>query len=227
MHIPVGSRTLHSVVFDLDGTLVDTAPDLIAALNYALVATGYPSADPQAIRLFCGDGAVAMLRHSLPRDVDALAITTAHRLFLDHYAENLCQASKPYAGSESCLEDLRRAGLSLAVCTNKPFYLARGLIEKLGWGSLFDAIVGGDTLAVRKPRPEPLFEAIARCGGHSACFVGDSEVDAMCAKAAGVPFIAVDFGYSNGATSLAREQVFTSYERIGAAIREWECAYAG
>lgn len=217
---------LDTVVFDLDGTLVDTAPDLIAALNFALVATGYPAADPEAVRPLCGDGAAAMLGHSLPHEVDADVIDTALRHFLDHYGENLCRSSKPYDGSEACLENLRRAGLGLAICTNKPLHLARGLIDGLGWGSLFDAVIGGDTLAARKPGPEPLLKAIARCGGRSACFVGDSEVDARCARTAGVPFVAVDFGYGNAAARMARGQVLTSYEQVGAAIEGWGCVYA-
>jgi phosphoglycolate phosphatase len=186
------------VVFDLDGTLADTGPDLTAALNHALETMGHPTVTAESVKHLCGDGARAMLAHGLAAD----ATTDAHLawgvgLFLEHYEANLCKFTLIYDGLPTALEDLKNAGIALAICTNKPEALAAKLIEELGWSGLFDAIVGGDSLPHRKPNAAPLLKAIERAGGGRAVFVGDSLVDAACAQAAGVPFIGVDFGFSN------------------------------
>ena len=185
------------VAFDLDGTLADTAPDLAAALNHALAALGRPDVAPEEVRHLVGHGARALLRRGLEASGGAPEelVDAGFPIFIHHYGANICRGTRPYPGIEEALDALRDRGVKLAVCTNKPERLTHRLLEALGWSARFDAVVGGDTLPVRKPDPAPLFEAIARAGGGRAAFVGDSITDADTAKAAGLPFVAVSFGF--------------------------------
>jgi phosphoglycolate phosphatase len=186
------------IVFDLDGTLADTAPDLTAALNHALEIMGQPTVTAESVKHLCGDGARAMLTHGLAADATNEAqLAWGVALFLEHYEANLSKFTQIYDGLPTALEDLKNAGIALAICTNKPEALASKLIDELGWSGLFDVVVGGDSLPQRKPHAAPLLQAIERAGGGRAVFVGDSLVDAACGHAAGVPFIGVDFGFSN------------------------------
>jgi phosphoglycolate phosphatase len=182
------------VAFDLDGTLADTAPDLAAALNHTLTALGRPTVDPESVRHLVGHGARALLRKALG---DEALVEQGLSLYLDFYAANICVGTRVYPALEAALDALAARGVKLAICTNKPERLTHSLIAALGWQGRFAAIVGADTLAVRKPDPLPLHEAIARAGGGRAAFVGDSITDADTAKAAGVPFVAVSFGFSD------------------------------
>src|SRR4051812_15035417 len=182
------------VAFDLDGTLADTAPDLAAALNHTLTALGRPTVPPESVRHLVGHGARALLRGALG---DEALVEQGVPLYLEFYAANICAGTTCYSGLEATLDALDARGVKLAICTNKPERLTHLLIDALGWKDRFAAIVGADTLAVRKPDPLPLREAIARAGGGRAAFVGDSIVDADTAKAAGLPFVAVSFGFSD------------------------------
>lgn len=185
------------VAFDLDGTLADTAPDLAASLNHALAALGRPTVPPESVRYLVGHGARALLRRGLavsgeaPEDL----VDAGMPFFLDYYAGHICEGTVPYPGVEATLDAIEAAGARPALCTNKPEGLTRKLLDALGWQRRFAVIVGGDTLAVRKPDPAPLHEAIARAGGGAAAFVGDSITDSDTAKAAGIPFVAVSFGF--------------------------------
>lgn len=202
------------VAFDLDGTLADTAPDLAAALNHTLTALGRPIVDPGSVRHMVGQGAKALLRKglatsgeageafldgSVPRtdpEIEKL-VEEGFPIYLDYYSANICVGTTCYPALEAALDALGARGVKLAICTNKPERLTHQLIEALGWTGRFDAIVGADTLPVRKPDPAPLYEAIARAGGGRAAFVGDSITDADTARAAGLPFVAVSFGFSD------------------------------
>ncbi|WP_432768748.1 phosphoglycolate phosphatase [Sphingopyxis sp.] len=213
---------IDTVVFDLDGTLVDTAPDLIHALNYSLQSIGRPAVDPMLVRSLAGHGARALLEAglALSGDVPDELIARAIPVFLDHYAANICTHSAPYPGLEAALEDLRAAGFRLAICTNKPEGLANRLVESLGWADLFAAVIGGDSLPVRKPDPLPLLTAIARTDGTRAIFVGDSAVDIDTAKAAAMPSIAVGFGFSDVcASQLGADLHIDHFDRLAAAVR--------
>jgi phosphoglycolate phosphatase len=185
------------VAFDLDGTLADTAPDLAAALNHALAALGRPAVPPDSVRYLIGHGARALLRRGLAASGEApeALVEEGFPIFLDFYARHICDGTRPYPGAEAALDAIQAAGARLVLCTNKPEGLARALLEALGWESRFAAIVGGDTLPLRKPDRAPLFEAIARAGGGRAAFVGDSIIDADTARAARLPFVAVSFGF--------------------------------
>jgi phosphoglycolate phosphatase len=186
------------VAFDLDGTLADTAPDLAAALNHALAALGRPTVPSESVRYLVGHGARALLRRGLAVSGEASddLVDKGMAPFLEFYADHICDGTRPYPGVEAALDAIEAAGARPALCTNKPEGLTRKLLDALGWQRRFASIVGGDTLAVRKPDPAPLLEAIARAGGGgAAAFVGDSITDADTAKDAGIPFIAVSFGF--------------------------------
>ena len=211
------------VAFDLDGTLADTAPDLAAALNYALAALGRPAVSADSVRKLIGHGGRVLLQRALgakDEDLDAL-IAQALPLFLDHYAANICVGTRCYPEVEAAMDALQARGAKLAICTNKTARMTHLLIDALGWEGRFAAIICADTLTVRKPDPRPLIEAIARAGGGAAVFVGDSITDADTAVAAGVPFVAVGFGYSDRPVAqLGADAVIGSYaELIGALER--------
>ncbi len=185
------------VAFDLDGTLADTSADLAAALNHALRRIGRPELELQHVRSMVGHGTRALMRKGLAATGEANDALVEASLpdLIDFYANNICRATAAYPGVETALDALSARGMRTAICTNKPERLTRMLVEALGWGSRFDAIVGGDTLLVSKPDPAPLLEAIARAGGGRPAYVGDSITDADTAKAAAIPFIAFARGY--------------------------------
>jgi len=205
------------VAFDLDGTLADTAADLAAALNHALVRLGRPEVPAEEVRHLVGHGARALLRRGLAVSGDAseALVEAGFPLFIDHYAANICRFTRPYPGAQSALEGLRRTGARLAVCTNKVERLTHLLLDALGWQDRFDAVVGGDTLAVQKPDAAPLHEAVARAGGGRAAFVGDSITDADTARGAAIPFVAVSFGFSDRPVeALGADAVIDRYEDL-------------
>lgn len=190
------------VVFDLDGTLVDTAPDLMDSLNHSLAVGGLGAADPTGFRTHLGQGgkalierAFAMARRALP----AAEHERLYELFLEHYGANLPGRSVPYPGVLDAIARLEAAGYLLAICTNKTEGFSRRLVEGLGMARHFAAICGQDTFAFRKPDPRHLVETIAKAGGdpERALMVGDSRTDIDTAKAAGIPVVAVDFGYTD------------------------------
>ena len=190
------------ICFDLDGTLVDTAPDLMDSLNHSLGAGGAPLADALSFRRFVGHGARAMIERAYEAGRKPLGSEEHDRLFalfLDHYGSNIPGRSRPYPGVLDALDRFRAAGYVLAVCTNKTEAFSKKLIHSLGMAHLFAAICGQDSFAFRKPDPRHLTETIALAGGDPgrALMVGDSATDIDTAKAAGIPVVAVDFGYTD------------------------------
>jgi phosphoglycolate phosphatase len=188
-----------TVVFDLDGTLADTAPDLTAALNHALGVMGRAPVPAEDVRHMVGHGARALLKNGLAAtgEVSEALVERGFPLFLAYYEDHICDHSYAWPGVEAALDALAGEGVALAVCTNKLEGLARRFISAIGWDGRFASIVGGDTLSVRKPDPAPLFEAIARAGGGPAAFVGDSITDTDTARNAGLPCVAVTFGFTD------------------------------
>lgn len=190
-----------TVVFDLDGTLVETAPDLADALAVALAEEGVPPLAYEQARDLIGAGARALVERGLevagrtvtPERSDALLA-----LFLDHYGTHIADKSRPFPGCVAALDRLAGRGAKLAVCTNKIERFAKLLLDELGLTERFDAIVGGDTFGVGKPAAAPLHGAITRAGGDPsrAVMVGDSLTDVDAAKAAGVPIVVATFGYT-------------------------------
>jgi phosphoglycolate phosphatase len=190
-----------TVVFDLDGTLVDTAPDLVATLNIIFAREGLPPVAYDAARNMVGGGARAMIERGLAAEGRKLPDADVDRLvgdFIAHYAAHIADRSRPFPGLEPALDELAAGGCRFAVCTNKLEWLSVRLLDALGLSRRFIAICGADTFGIRKPDPEMLRRTIARVGGHPgrAVMVGDSISDIAAARAAGVPVIAVDFGYS-------------------------------
>ena len=185
------------VVFDLDGTLADTAPDIASSLNHVLGKLGRPTLPAEIIRSMVGHGTRALLRRGLAATgaENETLIDRAEPIYLDFYADHICDGSRAYDGIDAALKDLKARGLKLAICTNKPERLTALLLDALGWQGRFDGIVGSDTLSVRKPDPATFREAVTRAGGGKAVMVGDSITDAETARAAGVPFVAVSFGF--------------------------------
>lgn len=189
-----------TIVFDLDGTLVDTLPDLDAAFVQALEGCGWvaPSSAQRAASINLGlAGMVAAARGLQPQaggsDADLLAA------FEQAYARRLFVTSRVYPEVPETLAALRARGLRLAVCTNKSEALSHELLAQAGLQPFFEAVVGGDTTAQPKPSPLPLRAAIAACGGSDAraVLVGDSEIDARCAANAGVPAVLLSHGYAS------------------------------
>ncbi|MEY4698547.1 MAG: phosphoglycolate phosphatase [Pseudomonadota bacterium] len=186
------------LVFDLDGTLVDSAPDIHAGVTAVLAEDGHAALPFEMVRGFIGGG-VAVLMERVMRARGEPACTARRddmaRRFTAMIEAEPGGLTRPYDGAGAALEAVQRAGLRLGICTNKPEAQARGLLAHLGWGAQFGVVVGGDTLAVRKPDPDPLRVAITRMGGGPVLFVGDSEVDCATAEAAGVPFVLFTGGY--------------------------------
>lgn len=190
------------IVFDLDGTLVDTAPDLLDSLNHCLSEAGMQKVDPVALRRYVGQGGRVMIERAFEAQQKLLSpeqLDWLLGLFIEHYGSNMPGHSALYEGVAQAMDDLTNAGYLLAVCTNKFEGLAVSLLDHLGQTSRFAAITGGDTFPFRKPDPRHLLETIRLAGGDPdrAVMVGDSHNDIDTAKAAGIPVIAVDFGYSD------------------------------
>jgi phosphoglycolate phosphatase len=190
-----------TLVLDLDGTLVDTAPDLVRATNHVMRAIGASEAPAEHIRSTVSHGARAMIVHALALAGRSLSDPEIDKLldqFLGYYAENIAVESRPFPDVVEVLTGLAKRGTRLAVCTNKREALSRRLLKELKMDRLFSAIVGRDTLPVYKPDPGHLIGTIILADGNldRAIMVGDSEVDVATAKQAGVPFIGVTFGYT-------------------------------
>ncbi|HYF53487.1 MAG TPA: HAD-IA family hydrolase [Salinarimonas sp.] len=211
------------VVFDLDGTLADTAPDLIATLNAILAGEGRrPLALAEAGALI-GVGARALIERGLADGgpVDPERLDALYAAFLDLYAERLCVATRLYPGARAALARLAASGYRLAVCTNKFEAHARGVLKGLGILDHFDALSGRDTFGVCKPDPRHILMTVAAAGGDpgAAVMVGDSRTDIAAARAAGIPVIGVTFGYTDvPIAALDPDAVVDAFDGIEAAV---------
>src|ERR1700712_3686572 len=190
------------IVFDLDGTLVDTAPDLINALNFVLGREGLPPVPLHAARNMIGAGARKLIERGLELEGRSMSVEEVTRLtgdFIDHYAAHIADASRPFEGLEDALDDLAARGYRFAVCTNKLEWLSKLLLDRLGLSSRFSAICGADTFGISKPDPAILRQTVERAGGTmaSAIMVDDAGPDIGVARRAGVPVIGVGFGYTD------------------------------
>src|SRR5436853_4365572 len=191
-----------TVVFDLDGTLVDTAPDLINALNFVLAREGLPAVPMKSARKLIGAGARKLIERGLELDGRQAGLDDITRLtndFIDHYAAHIADESRPFEGLDGALDDLGGRGYRFAVCTNKLEWLSKLLLDRLGMSSRFAAICGADTFGVAKPDPAILQQTLARAGGNTsaALMVGDAGPDVGVARRASVPVIGVTFGYTD------------------------------
>lgn len=191
---------MRTVVFDLDGTLADTSGDLLAAANSCFETLGLavrlePARDAgTALR-----GGKAMLRLGLQREfgeADEALVDSQYQPLINAYDRAIDVHTVLYAGAMEAVEQLKTDGFKVAICTNKPEFLAEKLLRNLGVRDAFGALIGADTLPVRKPDPEPYFEAIRRAGGDPTrgCLIGDTITDHSTARAAGAPSVLVTFG---------------------------------
>lgn len=190
-----------TIAFDLDGTLVESAPDLVAALNSILIAEDLKPLTLEEARPFISRGARWLLQWGIASggvpDSAARAAALFDR-FIIYYSDHIADKSHPFPGVIDALNVLRAAGAKLVVCTNKPTALSHSLLAKLGMVDLFDGIVGIDAVSAAKPDAAHLIEAVQAVGGDLArtIMVGDADTDAGTARAAGTPLILVDFGYT-------------------------------
>lgn len=213
-----------TVVFDLDGTLVETAPDLVRATNHIMGLAGLSPVPAASIRPAISFGARVMIETGFklhgrvpdPTETDRLL-----RHFLDYYADNIAVDSHAYPGLEIALEGLAAKGAQFAVCTNKQEKLSRKLLDALGLSRHFKALAGRDTFPVYKPDPGHLTGVIRQAGGDPgrAIMVGDSETDIKTARAAGIPVIGVPFGYTDvPMRDLGPDKVIEHYRELAAAV---------
>ena len=192
------------VLFDLDGTLVDSVPDLTAAVNEVLGQFGRPRLAQTEIRQYVGDGARLLLARALTRRADADAATPevdhAWPEFMRSYEAHLCVHSRLYLGVAETLSHLHAAGVGMGVVTNKPARFIAPLLERLGIRDRFGALVGGDSLPQRKPDPAPVLAALSQLGlrhGAACVMVGDSINDVRAGRAAGCVVVGVGYGYNH------------------------------
>jgi phosphoglycolate phosphatase len=226
-----------TIIFDLDGTLVDTAPDLIATLNVILSREGLPAVPEDEARTLIGHGARRMLERGLALggltsggstlagqvggDARRLHIDRLYHDFIDYYSVHLADHSRPFPGVEAALDILARRGCTFAVCTNKLERLSVRLLTILGLSNLFITICGQDTFGVQKPHPEALLGTLRRAGGtlDRAVMVGDSLTDIATAKAALMPVVAVDFGYTDvPVKDLGPDRIISDYSHLPDAV---------
>jgi phosphoglycolate phosphatase len=209
-------------VFDLDGTLAATAGDVLTAVNHVLSDAGFAKLDTahteQLVRYAHGARSLvegAFRIHGV--ELDAVNALRFVDLYFDHYAGCVADTSTLYAGCGMTLHQLRREGYLLAVCTNKPERHSRLLLDALGIGGRFTIIAGRDTFPYRKPDPRHLLCTIAEAGGDitRAVMIGDSEIDVATARAAGIPVVAVSFGYGPSRTEeLEADRIARSYAEL-------------
>ena len=190
-----------TVVFDLDGTLIDSAPDLAGALNDLLVQYERPQVRLPDVRTMVGDGAVSLIQRGFGRSggLDGIPIERLRNRFLALYVDRMTLETSLFPGAEATLHSLHERGCRVALCTNKPVGMAEDILRYFAIRDRFHAVLGGDSLAVRKPDPLHLSVAIEHAGGQvgRAVMVGDSDADVTAARRAGVPSIAVSYGYSS------------------------------
>jgi phosphoglycolate phosphatase len=191
-----------AAIFDLDGTLIDTAPDLTRATNHVLSSQGRRAISVAELRPFVGRGARRMIERGFAATGTAVPpnlVDSLYDAFIAYYTENIAVDSQPFPGTLELLDRLEAAGVKLGICTNKQERLSLRLMDRLGLTQRFGAIVGADTIGISKPDPAPYRETVARLGatGGGSVMIGDSETDILTARAAGVPVIAVTFGYTD------------------------------
>lgn len=211
------------ITFDLDGTLVDTAPDLVATLNFLLAEEGVAPLPLDEARPFIGRGARWLIERGYQAagvPLEASRVQPLFDRFIAHYNAHIADESRPFPGMVKALESLKAKGARLAVCTNKLTGLSNNLLGALRLSYLFDAVVGADAAPAAKPDPRHLLAAIAAAGGTEdrAILVGDAATDAGAARAAGVPLILVSFGYTEiPASALDPDILIHHFEQLPAA----------
>ena len=217
------ANAARTIVYDLDGTLADTAADLIATLNWLLGREGLAPVEVDSARSLLGAGARALIARGFlasGRTLEAPKLEALFADYLDYYNAHIADHTKLYPGVEKTLRAFARSGVRQAVCTNKTESLAKLLIAKLGIAERFAFVCGQDTFGVGKPDPKPLLETIVASGGsrETAVMVGNSSTDIRTARAAKVPAIAVAYGYADVPVSeLGADRVIARFDQLAAA----------
>lgn len=188
--------TLRAVLFDLDGTLLDTAPDLIRVLNQVRVEQGRPELPYAVARTQVSHGSSGLIRLGFP-DLAGDALEVLRLRLLDLYGEQLTVGTRLFDGCQQVIDTLAARGLAWGIVTNKPGFLTTPLLEKLGIDRLAGCVVSGDTLPQRKPHPAPLLLAASQLGipATECLYVGDAERDVQASRAAGMPVLVARYGY--------------------------------
>jgi len=219
----------YSVIFDLDGTLIDSAPDIHATANRVMTARGHAAFTQAEVRSFVGRGApnlVARLMAARDRPVDGPEFDAVLADFLHQY-ESAVTLTTVYPHALTALQDLASGGAKLGICTNKPLAPTLAVLRHFGIDHLFATILGGDSLPQRKPDPAPLLAAVAQMGGGPAVFVGDSEVDAETAERAGLPFLLFSEGYRKSPVSaLPHTAAFADFRDLPALAAQFSASAA-
>ncbi len=224
MALAPGSLEGATIAFDLDGTLVDTAPDLIGALNILLGEEGLPPLALSSARVMVGRGARALIEQGFAADgapLDAESAPALVERFIALYLARIADESRPFPGVETALDELAAAGARLVVCTNKRTDLSLALLDALGLTPRFAAVIGADLAPTPKPDASHLLTAIAAAGGRAdrAIMVGDSASDIGAARAAGVPSVVVSFGYTEiPAADLGADVLIDRFDQLGEAV---------
>lgn len=214
-----------SICFDLDGTLVDTAPDLIRVLNDVIALENLPKTNFKEARKNVGYGARKLIIEALRREkkeVGSCRLDQLQEIFMHLYAKNMCLLSKPYPGVRDVLNSLKQKGAELSICTNKPGYLARPLIKDLSLSKFFIRIVGSDDLLRNKPYPDHIWTAAGHRGTKKKIImVGDSLPDVISAHKARVPSIVMQYGYSTiPARRLGGDYILQHFKELPLAINK-------
>ena len=213
-----------TIVFDLDGTLVDTAPDLVDTLNVIFAREGLPPVPYDTARNLIGGGARMMIARGVAAEGRVFSPAKLEQLFADfiaYYSEHIADRSRPFPGLIDALDTLENDGWRFAVCTNKLERLSVKLLVHLGLAERFAAICGQDTFGVQKPDPEVLRRTVAAAGGklQNAVMIGDSLTDIRTARAAGVSVIAVDFGYTERPVAeFGPNRIISGFAQLPAAV---------
>ena len=211
-----------AIAFDLDGTLVDTAPDLVRALNAVIAPDGLQPVGDHEVRAMVGRGARALIERAYASreiDLDAARIDQLVAHFIEVYHAGIADLSRPFDGCVATLESLREQGARLSVCTNKPSFLADALLAELNLESYFERVIGPDRTTAKKPDAAHFFSAITD-GGPNVAMIGDSKPDVACARAANAPVIVMSYGYTETpAHNLGADRVLDDFSEIPAALK--------
>jgi phosphoglycolate phosphatase len=213
-----------TMVFDLDGTLIDTAPDLVDTLHVVFAREGLPRVPFDTARNLIGGGARMMIARGVEAEGRVFPRAKLEQMFVDfiaHYSEHIADRSQPFPGLIEALDTLERDGWRFAVCTNKLERLSLKLLVQLDLAKRFAAICGQDTFGVQKPDPEVLRRTVAAAGGNiqNTVMIGDSLTDIRTARAAGVPVVAVDFGYTERPVAeFGPDRIISRFAQLPAAV---------